>query len=237
MRSYGDNSDLLRDSGAALGHCLKEKPEGKPGPGKRGLSPLLVAGVDEAGRGPLAGPVVAAAVILDPRHPIEGLADSKTLSPRTRERLAVVIRRQSLAWGVGMADAREIDALNILGATWAAMCRALQALAVKPAHVRVDGNRCPPAAALDFVCTWQADVRGDTCVAEISAASIIAKTVRDDWMREAARHYPGYGFETHKGYPTPAHIQALARLGPCSLHRRSFAPVKSLDLFVTTAPD
>jgi len=202
-----------------------------------GSDPSLVAGVDEAGRGPLAGPVVAAAVILDPRNPIEGLADSKALSPRARERLAVIIRRRSLAWGVGMADAGEIDALNILGATWVAMRRALQALAIKPTHVRVDGNRCPSSASLGFECTWQADVGGDARVAEISAASIIAKTVRDDWMREAARRYPGYGFEVHKGYPTPAHIQALARLGPCSLHRRSFAPVKSLDLFSTPAPD
>jgi ribonuclease HII len=199
--------------------------------------PPLVAGVDEAGRGPLAGPVVAAAVILDPRHPIQGLADSKALSAAARERLAPLIRRQSLAWGVGIADAEEIDALNILGATWLAMRRALLALAVAPTHVRVDGNRCPSFASLGFECTWQADVGGDARVAEISAASIVAKTVRDDWMREAARGYPGYGFEAHKGYPTPTHYQALARLGPCRLHRRSFAPVKSLDLFATPAPD
>ena len=201
------------------------------------LSPLLVAGVDEAGRGPLAGPVFAAAVILDPARPIAGLADSKKLSAKARDTLAPLIRERAVAWGVGLADAAEIDALNILGGTWLAMRRALLALAVKPAHVLVDGNRCPPAGGLGFDCTWQAEVRGDARIAEISAASILAKTDRDAWMCRAAQVYPGYGFERHKGYPTPSHVQALARLGPCPLHRRSFAPVKSLDLLPTTALD
>ena len=204
---------------------------------KTGLSPFLVAGVDEAGRGPLAGPVFAAAVILDPARPIAGLADSKKLSAKARETLAPLIRERAVAWGVGLADAAEIDALNILGGTWLAMRRALLALEVKPAHVRVDGNRCPPGDGLGFDCTWQAEVRGDARIAEISAASILAKTDRDAWMCRAAQVYPGYGFERHKGYPTPSHVQALARLGPCSLHRRSFAPVKSLDLLLTTALD
>jgi ribonuclease HII len=199
--------------------------------------PVLVAGVDEAGRGPLAGPVFAAAVILDPGRPIIGLADSKKLSEKARDRLAPLIRERALAWGVGSADAREIDALNILRATWLAMRRALLALDVKPGHVLVDGNRCPPGEGLGFHCTWQAEVRGDARIAEISAASILAKTGRDAWMCRAAREYPGYGFERHKGYPTPSHVQALARLGPCPLHRRSFAPVKSLDLSQTPAPD
>jgi ribonuclease HII len=204
---------------------------------KTGLSPFLVAGVDEAGRGPLAGPVFAAAVILDPVRPIAGLADSKKLSAKARDTLAPLIRERAVAWGVGLADAAEIDALNILGGTWLAMRRALLALEVKPAHVLVDGNRCPPGDGLGFDCTWQAEVRGDARIAEISAASILAKTDRDAWMCRAAQVYPGYGFERHKGYPTPSHVQALARLGPCPLHRRSFAPVKSLDLLPTTALD
>ncbi len=208
---------------------------------ERGLSPysapLLIAGVDEAGRGPLAGPVFAAAVILDPERPIAGLADSKKLSAASREMLAPVIRERCRAWGMGLADAEEIDALNILGATWLAMRRALLALAVPPGHVRVDGNRCPSGVALGFSCTWQAEVGGDARVAEISAASILAKTARDAWMCRAAQVYPGYGFDRHKGYPTPSHVQALARLGPCRLHRRSFAPVKSLDHPASPATD
>jgi len=193
--------------------------------------------VDEAGRGPLAGPVFAAAVILDPARPIVGLADSKVLSARTRDRLAPLIRERAIAWGVGIADAAEIDALNILRATYLAMRRALLALKIKPGHVLVDGNRCPPGDGLGFECTWKAEVRGDERIAEISAASILAKTGRDAWMCQAAQDYPGYGFERHKGYPTPSHVQALARLGACPLHRRSFAPVKSLDLFPARARD
>jgi ribonuclease HII len=195
---------------------------------KWGLSPFpLVAGVDEAGRGPLAGPVIAAAVILDPRRPVEGLADSKRLTERARERLEAALRERALAIGVGVAGSEEIDAINILQATFLAMRRALLALGVRPARVRVDGNALPPAEGLGFDCEWEAVIGGDASVPEISAASIIAKTARDAWMREAARKYPGYGFERHKGYGTAAHIQALASLGPCRLHRRSFAPVKS----------
>ena len=202
----------------------------------RVASSSLVAGVDEAGRGPLAGPVVAAAVILDAARPIDGLADSKVLAEARREALAPVIREQALAWAVGMAAAEEIDSLNILQATLVAMQRALAALGVQPGHVRVDGNRCPPLAGIGLCCTVEAIVGGDATVAEISAASILAKTTRDAWMRRAALDYPGYGFERHKGYGTALHLQALARLGPCPLHRRSFAPVKSLDLFPTQMP-
>jgi ribonuclease HII len=205
-------------------------------PGASGQAPFLVAGVDEAGRGPLAGPVVAAAVILDARRPIEGLADSKTLAEARREALAPVIRERALAWGIGMAAVEEIDTLNILRATLVAMQRALGALEVEPRHVRVDGNRCPSLVEIGLHCTAEAVVGGDASVAEISAASILAKTTRDAWMRQAAQDYPGYGFERHKGYGTASHLQALARLGPCPLHRRSFAPVKSLELFPATAP-
>lgn len=189
--------------------------------------PRLVAGVDEAGRGPLAGPVVAAAVILDPRRPIVGLRDSKQLSAGARERLALEIRGQSLSWAIGWSDAGEIDALNILQASLLAMRRALQGLAVAPRHVRIDGNRCPPADRLGFSCGFEAVVGGDATVSEISAASILAKVSRDRWMTLAAARYPDYGFEQHKGYPTPEHLRRLAQHGPCRLHRRSFAPVRS----------
>lgn len=196
--------------------------------GKRGQYPFpLAAGVDEAGRGPLAGPVFAAAVILDPRRPVDGLADSKRLTERARERLSAALRERALAVGVGTADAAEIDTLNILQATFLAMRRALLALPVRPARVRVDGNALPPVHGLGFECQWEAVVRGDATVAEISAASIIAKCERDAFMRAAAQLYPGYGFEDHKGYGTAAHIQALATKGPCHLHRLSFAPLKS----------
>lgn len=197
----------------------------RPRSGKWGLS--LVAGVDEAGRGPLAGPVCAAAVILDPRRPVEGLTDSKLLTPRARERIAAELRVRAVAFGIGWAEPAEIDAINILQATFQAMRRALVDLGVPPARVRVDGNALPPAEGLGFGCEWEAVVGGDASVAEISAASILAKTARDAYMREAARAYPGYGFEEHKGYGTAAHIQALASLGPCPLHRMSFAPLKS----------
>ncbi len=184
--------------------------------------------MDEAGRGPLAGPVFAAAVILDPVRPVSGLADSKRLTEQARERLAVELRERALAIGVGTATVEEIDAINIREATFLAMRRALSGLAMWPGRVRVDGNALPPADGLGFHCEWEAVVRGDATVAEISAASIVAKCARDAWMREAARKYPGYGFEVHKGYGTAAHIQALAALGPCDLHRLSFAPVKSM---------
>ena len=191
--------------------------------------PALTAGVDEAGRGPLAGPVVAAAVILEPYRPVAGLADSKVLSPTRRAALATTIRTQSLAWGLGWADAAEIDTLNILQATMLAMRRALATLNLSPRHVIVDGNRCPDLSGLAFQCTAEAVVRGDALVASVSAASILAKVARDEHMRVLDGRYPGYGLADHKGYPTAAHIAALRRLGPSPVHRRSFAPVQSCD--------
>ena len=189
--------------------------------------PGLTAGVDEAGRGPLAGPVVAGAVILDTGRPIAGLADSKVLMPARRAALAVQIRAQSLAWGLGWADAAEIDALNILQATLLAMRRALLALGVAPAHVIVDGDRCPDLRGLAFECTGEAVVKGDVTVASVSAASILAKVARDEFMCELEGRYPGYDLAGHKGYPTAAHLAALRRLGPSPVHRRSYAPVQS----------
>ncbi len=191
--------------------------------------PGLVAGVDEAGRGPLAGPVVAAAVILDARRPVAGLADSKVLAPARRERLAVEIREQGLAWGIGWADAAEIDALNILQATFLAMRRAVAALGSAPAHVIVDGDRSPSLLGLGVDCSVEAVVKGDAAVPSVSAASILAKTARDALMRRLDLCYPGYGFAEHKGYPTRSHLTALRALGPSPVHRRSFAPVQSLD--------
>lgn len=182
----------------------------------------LVAGVDEAGRGPLAGPVVAAAVILDPARPVNGLDDSKRLAPAERERLAVQIRDRALAWSVGRAGVAEIDRLNILQATFLAMRRAVAALDPAPDYALVDGNRWPGLS-----CPGEPVVGGDGKVAAIAAASILAKTVRDAEMAALDRRYPGYGFAAHKGYPTPAHLEALRRLGPCPEHRRSFAPVRA----------
>lgn len=182
----------------------------------------LLAGVDEAGRGPLAGPVVAAAVILDPERPVDGLADSKQLGAARREILAGLIRERALAWAVGMADHEEIDRINILQAAMLAMQRAVAALAIAPENIVVDGNACPR-----FACPAMPVVGGDASVGAISAASIIAKVHRDYWMRELDRRYPGYGFARHKGYPTAAHLEALRRLGACPIHRRSFAPVRS----------
>ena len=190
--------------------------------------PGLVAGVDEAGRGPLAGPVVAAAVILDPSRPIDGLADSKALKESRREALGVEIRSRSLSWGLGWADAAEVDALNVLQATFLAMRRALLALHAPPSHAVVDGDRCPDLGGLASPCTALAVVRGDATVPCISAASILAKCARDDCLRELDVRYPGYGFAAHKGYPTAAHVAALRRLGASPVHRRSFAPVQSL---------
>lgn len=181
---------------------------------------LLVAGIDEAGRGPLAGPVVAAAVILDARRPVTGLADSKALSPQRRDALAALIRERALAWSTASADVAEIDALNILQATMLAMRRAVEALAIAPQEALVDGNRCPQLA-----CRARAIVKGDRDVAAISAASILAKTTRDAMLVELDRAWPQYGFARHKGYGTPAHLAALQRHGPCPAHRRSFAPV------------
>jgi len=192
----------------------------------RGCNLARVAGVDEAGRGPLAGPVVAAAVILDPRRRIRGLADSKTLCPAERERLAALIRARALAWAIGMADRDEIDSLNIFQATMLAMRRALLALPVPPTHVRIDGNRCPCLTDLTLACTQEAIVAGDARVAAISAASILAKTHRDALMVALDACYPGFALAAHKGYSTPAHLSALRLLPPSAQHRRSFAPVR-----------
>ncbi|MFO1423628.1 MAG: ribonuclease HII [Candidatus Competibacteraceae bacterium] len=180
----------------------------------------LVAGVDEAGRGPLAGPVVAAAVILDPSRPIVGLADSKKLGAARRERLAEEIRAKALAWALGWAEVAEIDRVNILQATLLAMQRAVTALSIAPEQAWVDGNRCPRLS-----CPCRAIVRGDATVPAISAASILAKVARDAELRQLDARYPDYGFARHKGYPTAVHLDALRRLGPCPEHRRSYAPV------------
>jgi ribonuclease HII len=184
--------------------------------------PGLVAGVDEAGRGPLAGPVVAAAVILDPLRPVKGLADSKTIGPRRRERLFDELRARALCIAIGEASVEEIDRLNILGATLLAMQRAVAGLRLTPHRVVVDGNRLPalpmPAAAV---------VKGDARVPAISAASILAKVQRDRLCAELHERWPLYGFDGHKGYATTAHLLALTRHGACPAHRRSFAPVRA----------
>ena len=182
--------------------------------------PGLVAGVDEAGRGPLAGPVVAAAVILDDLKPIPGLADSKTLSARQRERLSEAIHARALCFSVAQASVEEIDQLNILQATLLAMRRAVMGLRLKPHKVLVDGNRLP---TLDIMA--EAVVQGDRTVQAISAASILAKVARDRWCLEMDAQYPAYGFAAHKGYGTAQHLAALHSHGPTPLHRRSFAPV------------
>ncbi len=181
----------------------------------------LVAGVDEVGRGPLCGPVVTAAVILDPLRPIAGLNDSKKLTEKKREALFVEIQEKALAWCIARADVDEIDRLNILQATMLAMQRAVAGLAIQPDLALIDGNRCPhlPMAA-------EAIVQGDGLVAEISAASILAKVSRDREMAVLDAQYPGYGIAKHKGYPTPAHLKALQELGPTPIYRRSFAPVR-----------
>jgi len=188
--------------------------------------PSRIAGVDEAGRGPLAGPVVAAAVILNPRRRIEGLADSKVLPPEERERLAVLIRARALAWSVAWADRDEIDNLNILGATFLAMRRALLGLPVCPTHIKIDGNQLPRLDDLNLGCTVQAIIEGDAKVPAISAASILAKTYRDAMMQDLDRCYPGYKLGEHKGYSTPDHLEALRAREPSPLHRRSFSPVR-----------
>ena len=181
----------------------------------------LLAGVDEAGRGPLAGNVVAAAVILDSEHAIDGLRDSKKLSAARREQLAHQIRRHARAWAVVSVSAGEIDDINILQATLSAMRQAVEQLAIRPDHVFIDGNRCPPLAI-----PATAIVNGDDRVAEISAASILAKVERDAQMLALHQQYPRYGFDQHKGYPTKAHIAALNEYGPCPEHRRSYGPVR-----------
>jgi len=187
----------------------------------------LVAGVDEAGRGPLAGPVVAAAVILRPDDAIEGLADSKRLSAPTRDRLAAEIRRRCLSWAVGWADPAEIDDINILVATMLAMRRAIGNLSIMPDAVRVDGNRLPDLVFGDVVVDGETVIGGDGKVAAISAASIIAKTTRDGIMQFLDRIYPEYEFARHKGYGTAVHLERLRVHGPCRQHRNSFAPVRA----------
>jgi ribonuclease HII len=184
---------------------------------------VLVAGVDEVGRGPLAGDVVTAAVILDPARPIAGLADSKQLSEARREQLYEQIIERALSWAVARASVTEIDSLNILQASLLAMHRAVQALPVQPGFVYVDGNRCPR-----WEYAAQAVVKGDSKVACIAAASILAKVTRDREMLLLDQQYPGYGLARHKGYPSPAHLQALRQLGPSPIHRRSYRPVAEL---------
>jgi ribonuclease HII len=186
----------------------------------------FVAGVDEAGRGPLAGPVVAAAVILDPRKRIRGVRDSKVVEPEERTELAIRIRATALAWSVAWADVEEIDAHNILEATYLAMRRALCGLRIHPAHVQIDGNRCPSFAGLPLRCTYEAIIDGDALRICIGAASILAKVARDQMMITLDALYPQYGFASHKGYSTPQHYEALNAHGPSPLHRRSFEPVR-----------
>lgn len=188
----------------------------------------IVAGIDEAGRGPLAGPVVASAVILRPEAPVSGLADSKKLSPSRREKLATEIRCKALAWSIAWADVAEIDSLNILHATMLAMRRAVFGLNPRPARLEVDGNRLPD---LDFGGSridGTAIVGGDAFVDAISAASILAKVCRDSIMLTLDGQFPGYGFAQHKGYGTARHRQSLTRLGPCPQHRRSFRPTSEM---------
>ncbi|WP_029133045.1 ribonuclease HII [Sedimenticola selenatireducens] len=184
---------------------------------------IWIAGVDEVGRGPLAGPVVAAAVILHPDRPITGLADSKKLSEKRREQLAHEIRDKALCWALGRAEVEEIDRLNILHASLLAMKRAVEALTTRPGHALIDGNRCP-----DLPCSAEAVVGGDGSEPAISAASILAKVSRDREMVLLDQQYPGYGLAKHKGYPTKLHVVALQELGVSPIHRRSFGPVKRL---------
>lgn len=183
----------------------------------------IICGVDEAGRGPLAGPVFAAAVILDPARPIPGLRDSKKLGEARREELALLIRRDARAWAIAHCTAAEIDALNILNATLLAMRRAIEALPVAPTLALIDGNRCPPCGV-----RCEAIVKGDDKVAEISAASILAKTARDRVLVNLHAAYPQYAFDRHKGYPTALHLERLRAHGVTPEHRRSYAPVRAL---------
>lgn len=184
----------------------------------------LVAGVDEAGRGPLAGSVVAAAVILSPDQPVDGLNDSKALTAERRDELSQQIRERAVAWHIAEASVAEIDKINILHASMLAMARAIEGLKVSPHHCLIDGNRCPVTR---FNC--QAVVKGDALVKEISAASILAKVARDHAMIEMHQRYPQYGFDSHKGYPTKQHLAALREHGVLDIHRRSFAPVREVE--------
>ena len=186
-------------------------------------SPLLIAGVDEVGRGPLAGPVVAAAVILDRDSGISGMHDSKILTTAKREKLAQEIMERSIAWSIARAEVHEIDTINILQASLLAMARCIQTLSTRPDKVLVDGKFCP-----DIDIPSEAIIKGDQTVQEISAASIIAKVYRDNEMQKLDRAYPGYGFAQHKGYPTRDHISALNQLGACPIHRKSFSPVRKV---------
>jgi ribonuclease HII len=183
----------------------------------------VICGVDEAGRGPLAGPVFAAAVILDPAKPIAGLRDSKKLSPTRRDELALIIQRDALSWSIAHCSAAEIDALNILQATMLAMRRAIEGLSVAPTLALIDGNRCPVTTI-----RTEAIVKGDDKVIEISAASILAKTARDALLLEMHARYPQYAFDQHKGYPTALHLARLREYGVTPEHRRSYAPVREL---------
>jgi ribonuclease HII len=185
--------------------------------------PAVTAGVDEAGRGPLAGPVIAAAVILDPARPIDGLADSKKLSAARREALVALIRERASAWAVGRAEVEEIDRINILQASLLAMARAVAGLNIAPQLILVDGVHAPPVA-----CRVQTVIKGDVTVPAISAASILAKVARDAEMVALDSLFPGYGLARHKGYPTSDHLAALAQLGISRVHRRSFSPVAKL---------
>lgn len=184
---------------------------------------MLIAGVDEAGRGPLAGPVLAAVVVLDSRCPIAGLEDSKTLTPQTRETLSAVIKRQALGWAIGQVEVEDIDRLNILQASLLAMQRAVSALKVRADLVLIDGRSAPPLG-----CWVQTLVKGDARVPQIAAASIVAKVERDALMRALDARFPAYGFAQHKGYPTRAHLRALQDHGASPVHRRSFAPVREV---------
>lgn len=184
----------------------------------------LIAGVDEAGRGPLAGPVYAAAVILDPARPIEGLADSKLLTEKRREKLVVLIQERALAWSVAYADVAEIETLNILHASMLAMQRAVVGLSIQPHLALIDGNRCPP----NLLCKARAIIGGDATEPAISAASILAKVFRDREMFVLDQQYPGYGFAQHKGYGTRVHLAALTALGVTPVHRKSYGPVREL---------
>ncbi len=182
-----------------------------------------IAGVDEVGRGPLAGDVVTAAVILDPLKPIAGLADSKKLTEKKRQQLAIQIKSDALCYCIARADHKEVDQLNVFQATLLAMQRAVEGLSMQPIHVLVDGKFCP---SLEYPCT--AIIKGDSKIAAISAASILAKVTRDAEMVHYDTVYPGYGFAQHKGYPTKMHVAALQTLGVCPIHRRSFKPVKNI---------
>lgn len=186
--------------------------------------PVFVAGLDEVGRGCIIGPVVAAAVILDPERPIQGLTDSKKLSAKKRSELAEQIRSTAIAWAIGRAEASEIDTINILQASLLAMQRAVSQLSPAPSFAKVDGNRLPI-----LPCPAEAIIQGDLLVPEISAASILAKVSRDEEMLVLDSLYPGYALADHKGYPTKAHLSALQALGPCPQHRFSFGPVKNLE--------